>query len=240
MPSPAKRDLDLPEITAAAVRLLAARGYEATTAGELADAAGMSRSTFFRRFRSKDDVVFADHERLLDEIEAFLDRTTLDPARALARAARMVLDHHLANPEAAVLRYRLLRETPTLRDRELVITHGYERLFTKHLERALPSSTPVWMPVAYGAGVVAVHNSILRRWLRDPSLPAGDALDAELAELGGLFASDADGGARGRGGEGAGSEPRRVVVAVMDAGASTDDVLRAVERGLREREQPGG
>ena len=47
---------------AAAVRYLAEHGYEQTTASALADAIGMSRSTFFRRFGSKEDVVFSDHD----------------------------------------------------------------------------------------------------------------------------------------------------------------------------------
>ena len=37
-------------------------GYEQTTASALADAIGMSRSTFFRRFGSKEDVVFSDQD----------------------------------------------------------------------------------------------------------------------------------------------------------------------------------
>ena len=54
---------------AAAVRYLAEHGYEQTTAGALADAIGMSRSTFFRRFGSKEDVVFADHDLALSRLE---------------------------------------------------------------------------------------------------------------------------------------------------------------------------
>ncbi len=65
----------------AAVDLFTRQGYEGTTVEEIADAAKVSRATFFRRFRSKEDVVFADHELLLEEVVVMLAATRPD-ARA--------------------------------------------------------------------------------------------------------------------------------------------------------------
>jgi AcrR family transcriptional regulator len=39
---------------------------------ELADAVGVSRSTFFRNYGSKDGMVFADQERMLSQVESHL------------------------------------------------------------------------------------------------------------------------------------------------------------------------
>ena len=46
----------------AALDLLITQGFDATSVDELAAAAGISRSTFFRRFGSKENMVFADQE----------------------------------------------------------------------------------------------------------------------------------------------------------------------------------
>ncbi len=51
-------------IATAARELFAAQGYERTTVEAVAERAGVSRRTFFRHFRSKDDVIFPDHERI--------------------------------------------------------------------------------------------------------------------------------------------------------------------------------
>lgn len=99
------------EVGGAAIRFLAEHGFEATTAGDLADAVGMSRSTFFRRFGSKDDVIFADHDLALARIEEFLGETELPIPEALARSIVDVLHLLTRDPEAAQLRSDLLRRT---------------------------------------------------------------------------------------------------------------------------------
>lgn len=50
----------------AALELFAERGYAATTVDDVSAAAGVTQRTFFRHFRDKEEVVFADDDRLLD------------------------------------------------------------------------------------------------------------------------------------------------------------------------------
>ncbi|HEY7814294.1 MAG TPA: helix-turn-helix domain-containing protein, partial [Nakamurella sp.] len=56
----ASRAAALPRVMVAdvAVRMFADQGFQATSATAIAEAAGVSRSTFFRHFRSKEDVIF--------------------------------------------------------------------------------------------------------------------------------------------------------------------------------------
>ncbi|WP_297614523.1 TetR family transcriptional regulator, partial [Nocardia sp.] len=75
-----------------ALQLFAEKGYEATTVEEIAEAAGMSRRTFFRQFRSKEDVVFADHESQLAQARAFLDGAAGDPWDAVIEAVVAVFE----------------------------------------------------------------------------------------------------------------------------------------------------
>ena len=45
-------------LIAAGIALFAKKGFDGTTVSEIAKAAGSSRRTFFRYFKTKDDVVF--------------------------------------------------------------------------------------------------------------------------------------------------------------------------------------
>lgn len=236
--SSSRRSTAVPaEIGSAAIRYLAEHGFESTTAGDLADAVGMSRSTFFRRFGSKDDVIFVDHELALERLQEFLSTTELPVSDALTRATVEVLHRLTRDVEAAQLRSELLRRTPALRERELVITHRYERLYADYLTRALDVATPAWVSVALSAGLVAVHNAALRRWLRDPDPRAAGALDAELRELIARFSPWL-----GEVAPEVGPDPQRsssssfpssrIIVAAFDSDASPEAVLREIDARL--------
>lgn len=206
------------ETVSTAVRYLAEHGFEATTASELADAMGMSRSTFFRRFGSKEEVVFADHDLALTRLEEMLSSTELSPGEAISRGTVEVLHLLVRDTDAARLRWELLRQNPSLRERELVSTHRYESVFAAYLRRVAIPGTPDWAPTALAAGLVAVHNAALRRWLRNSDARALGGLERELSDLTARFAP-------WFGGE---ATTARVIVAAFDANASPDEVLRAV------------
>src|SRR5690606_18944658 len=126
--------------------------------------------------------------------------------------------------------YHLLQQVPALRDRELITTHRYERAFTHYLRDTLPPERSAsTASIAFAASVVAVHNAILRRWLRTPSLDLRPELEEAFADLrraAVLRTSAAPA-----------SDPpappgRRVVVTVVDGGAGPDEVARAVRDAL--------
>jgi AcrR family transcriptional regulator len=206
------------EAATAAARYLAEHGYENTTAGELADAIGISRSTFFRRFKSKEGVIFADHDVALAHLQDVLAHTSTTPAEVIARGAVGVMHHLIRDEHAARLRSGLLKQTPALRERELVITHRYERVFADYLARVVTPGTPAWVPIALASGIVAVHNAALRSWLRQPDHHALGALEQDLTALTACFGA-------WLGGE---HHSARVVVAAFNVGASPDAVLRAI------------
>lgn len=215
--------------SAAAIRCLAEQGYEATTAEDLATAIGVSRSTFFRRFSNKDDVVFADHDvalrQLESQLEAALATASAPIHTTLIEATAAVLRLLIRDPEAARLRFELMRLTPALRDRELVITHRYERVYTSYLRRALPSDTPGWVSASIAASVVAVHNTTLRDWLTGHLEDAPRAIEHDLRRLVSLYEQWLSPGAE--------SARRRVLVAVYETEGSPEIILDAVASQLR-------
>ncbi|MEU6041593.1 TetR family transcriptional regulator [Actinomadura sp. NPDC047616] len=103
-----------------ALRLFAEQGYEATTVEQIAAAAEVSPSTFFRYFPSKEDVVVTDE---YDPIMAELFRAQppeLPVVEALRTTYREVFRHMWAEDmDAIVTRVRLMTEVPALRARTL-------------------------------------------------------------------------------------------------------------------------
>jgi AcrR family transcriptional regulator len=103
-----------------AMRLIREQGYQATTVEQIAEAAEVSPSTFFRYFPTKEDVVLYD---ALDPVmlEAFRAQPAeLSPIRAL-RAAMWSVFGELPVEELAVQGERdaLIRAVPELRARML-------------------------------------------------------------------------------------------------------------------------
>ena len=178
---PAPRPAALPRVAVAdvAVRMFAELGFQATSATAIAEAAGVSRSTFFRHFRSKEDVIFADHDELLESIAEFFAREHADPYRAVCEAATMVFRRFAGRLPIVQLRDRVVRETPELRDRELITTNRYERQFVGYLRRRLPDEPPL-NAIRFATAVIATHNYELRRLLRSPDPVDERELTAEL------------------------------------------------------------
>ena len=172
-------------VVSAALELFHEQGFEATSVDQIARAANVSRSTFFRQFGGKEDVVFADHEVLLDEVRAYLAQGHDDPWTAICVASERVFRHFAADPVVARRRYQVVRQVPALREREIVTVFRYERMFDDYLRRSLPGLDPL-DAVGFAALVTAVHNHVLRRLLRGEDVHP-DVLRTALAQASARF-----------------------------------------------------
>lgn len=176
-----------PPVAVAALDLFVEQGFEATSVEQIAQAAGISRSTFFRQFGGKDDVIFADHEIVLGELEKEMDAKHDNPWVAVCEASVRVYQHFAADPTLARRRYQVVRQVPALREREILTVVRYERLFVAYLRRALPGIDPL-DAVGFAALVTSLHNYVLRRLARGTEdVPASvlvDALDKAMRRFG--------------------------------------------------------
>ncbi|MDI5972571.1 TetR/AcrR family transcriptional regulator [Streptomyces sp. SL13] len=173
----------------AAFELFDERGYEQTTVDDIADRAGVGRTTFFRHYRSKEEVIFPDHDRLLARIDGRLTTSSSGTALvAVSDAVRLVLLHYLEEGDLARRRYALTSKVPALRDREIASVARYQRLFREFIASWMGDSGASSLRAELmSAAVVAAHNHVLRRWLRGDSADPVAEVDAAMRDVIGLF-----------------------------------------------------
>ena len=179
-------------LTAAAFALFDERGYERSTVDDIAERAGVGRTTFFRAFASKEEVILPDHRVILAAVEARLATSTRETALvAVSEAARLVLRYYLAEGGLARSRYALTSSVPLLRQREIASIEQYQRVFREFLHGWMGRGPESELRAELMAtSVVAAHNFVLRRWLGGitDEGQAERAFDAAMAEVIGLFA----------------------------------------------------
>ncbi|GHG32510.1 TetR family transcriptional regulator [Streptomyces zaomyceticus] len=238
------------ELANAAMELFATKGYEATTVDEIAATAGVARRTFFRHFRSKEEAIFPDHDDTLVRAEAVLNAAPPHehPLDTVCRGIKEVMKMYAGSPAVSVARYRLTREVPTLREREIASVARYERLFTRYLlghfderDHHDGNDDPLLAEVAASA-VVTAHNHVLRRWLRAGG--QGDVetqLDHAFAIVRETFGSGIGAGRPAPSSSSPQADPAPavrasttgdVVVAVARTDAPLDEVMRTIQQAL--------
>lgn len=173
----------------AAFELFAERGFEGTTVDDIAERAGVGRTTFFRAFRAKEDVIFPDHDQILTGIEARLAAATPETSLvAISEAARLVLRHYLAEGDLARGRYALTSTVPALRHREIASIQRYQRVFRSFVLDWLGDEQGAALRAdLMAAAVVTAHNHVLRRWLRGESTDPEAEFDEAMAEVLSMF-----------------------------------------------------
>lgn len=127
------------QVSDMALDLFLENGYEQTTVEDICTAAGISRSTFFRYFPTKEDLFTIQTSAAPDELlRALRDRPDDEtPWIALREAMSLLLEHYGAQPERARRLARLGRAAPALAMRggeKLVIAR---KLITPELARRL-------------------------------------------------------------------------------------------------------
>jgi AcrR family transcriptional regulator len=104
------------QIAAMAVNLFIERGYDETTVEDICAVAGISRTSFFRYFRSKEDVLMRDFVDLGDVLLASLETRPDEEAPwvALRHAIAPLAERYDADSVRIRRILRLVIQTPTL------------------------------------------------------------------------------------------------------------------------------
>ncbi len=172
------------EIQRQALRLFRERGYGATTTSQIAEAAEVSESTFFRYFPTKEDVVFWDEFDPLI-FEAFRAQPAeLGSIRVLRGSIRDAMARASAT-ERADLRERLelLLSVPPLRATLVDRIHGPVRLLAEAMAERTGRHPDDPAVRATAGAVMGVGLSAMFAAADDPDADVLSLLDEGLAQL---------------------------------------------------------
>lgn len=167
-----------------ALQLFREQGYEATTVEQIAAAAEVSPSTFFRYFRTKEDVALYDD---LDPlfIAAFeAQPAELSPVQAMRRAWRQVFTSvPTVETEQQWERGRLILAVPELRMRMLDQVAEAVQLFAELVARRVGRRADEFAVRTYAGAMIGAVLSAILTGMDDPQADFMELVDASLAYL---------------------------------------------------------
>jgi len=152
------------DIATVALGLFAERGFAQVTMEDIARAAGVSRSTLYRRFPTKDHVVLEVPKRWLaawDAAAAELpDADPLVVAEASVRAVARYIDAHRVEVLTA---FAALDESPALRSAGASNDEWINRVVT--LLRREPINLPGSTPVVIAGAYLGAIDAMMTQWI---------------------------------------------------------------------------
>lgn len=191
----------------AALRLFTEQGFDQTTVGQIAAAAGVSRRTFFRYFDAKTNVLWKEFDAEVDTIRATLSEVPDDlPVMEAIRQAVIAANHYRARdiPELRI-RMNLIGSVPELIASAAVHYDAWERAISDFVARRAAQPADSLYPLAVGRATLAVCRAAYDRWAARADADLTLYLDAALRALGAGFGDDALAAAPGAGPESPGA-----------------------------------
>lgn len=173
----------------AALELFRERGYDRTTAAEIASRAGVTERTFFRYFPDKREVLFDGEARVRTALTASIAEAPaeLGPLDTLFQAFRLFEPMLEGNRPYALPRQAIIAVTPALHERELAKIAALADALAETLQaRGVAASSAT---LAAQTGMVAFVQAT-HAWLDDPRVSFSERLDLAARELRSLFTQD--------------------------------------------------
>jgi AcrR family transcriptional regulator len=180
-----------------AIELLLEEGYDGVSVGRIAEAAGVGRTTFFRYFPSKADVVWGAFSATTERLAGMLrDADPAVPTMAAVRDAVVGSTRGAVDDRGVWLeRFQLLDTSPALRASAAEHWTAWRAAIAAFVADRIDADPGDVVPAAVAGAVQGTYVAELRSWVRLRTEPdallghlrgslqrVGDALDALLAE----------------------------------------------------------
>ena len=168
----------------AALEIFAERGYDATSVADIADRAGLAKSSFFRHFADKREVLFAGQDILADLFSEGIrgagpSATPIECVAAALQAAAVVFTDQ--RRQIAPQRYAVIAANSELQERELLKRARLASAVADALQARGTDETTARL--AADIGMIA-FSITFARWLAQENIESfGQIADTALAEL---------------------------------------------------------
>ena len=151
------------DIVEAATQVFSERGYHAASMTEIAQRVGMRKPSLYHHIRKKEDLLFAIHEQLIDEL---IEQTTaaLDPSMTppeqMAAVLRVSFDLIARHRDAVTVFLQERRAVSGERWNELVVKRDrYEQMVSGIIAQGIAAKAFADLPAAIAArGVLGMVN----------------------------------------------------------------------------------
>jgi mycofactocin system transcriptional regulator len=184
-----RRSTTWDHISNVAIDLFAARGFDAVSVDDVAEAAGIARRTLFRYYPSKNALPWGDFGAHLEHMRDLL--ADLDPGVPVRDALRTALLAFNTFDEAETARHRqrmrVILETAALQAYSMTMYAGWRAVVAAFVARRLGATPGDLVPQTVAWTMLGVALSAYEHWLADESVSLaqalGDAFDTVSAGL---------------------------------------------------------
>src|SRR4051794_36151975 len=168
-----------------ALELFTRNGFEQVTVDEIADAAGISRRTFFRCFATKADAVWGEFGAHVARLEQLLAATRDEQPVLASICAAYVEVNDYAAEDLPTLRQRmaLILGEPALQAHSQVRYADVDRVVAEHVARRTRQFPEALLPRLVATSTRAAATTAFEVWLADGTTTLAAALHAAFAQL---------------------------------------------------------
>jgi TetR/AcrR family transcriptional regulator, regulator of mycofactocin system len=178
------------ELEQVAFELFDRQGFEGTTVGDIARAAGIGRRTFFRYFDSKNDLPWGGFEERLEQMRGRL--AGCPPQTPLAEAIRLGLITFNQLPPGQEgwhrRRLELILRVPALQAHSTLRYAAWRQVIAEFVAGRTGQPPDSLLPVTLGYAVQGLFVAACEQWLAGADPDLGELIGAAVHGLAAAFA----------------------------------------------------
>jgi AcrR family transcriptional regulator len=163
-----KKEATLERLREVALELFVERGFDAVSVDDIAEVAEVSKTTFYRYFPSKEDLLFGRGAEHIALVGAVFDERPVEesPVEAARHAFRALAEVYQADPGQKLAMSRIIRSTPSLAAGSQANQAVFEEVLREEVARRRPDAEPfhVWV---VAAELLAAVRAATNFWLAD-------------------------------------------------------------------------
>lgn len=186
-----RRSTTTDHISNIAIDLFTARGFDAVSVDDVAEAVGIARRTLFRYYPSKNALPWGDFDAHLEHLRDLL--ADLDPGVPLGVALRTALLAFNTFDEAETVRHRqrmrVILETAELQAYSMTMYAGWRAVVADFVALRLGVKPSDLAPQTVAWTMLGVALSAYEHWLADETVPLAQALGAAFDTVSDGFAA---------------------------------------------------